>query len=321
MSERSSLSLRTAAEILGDRVAHDVPIGAMTTYRVGGSAALFIRADSAGDLDLVARAVAESQVDVLILGLGSNLLIADAGFDGLVVALGEGLAGVTIAEDTVRAEGAARLPVVARQTVAASLTGFEWAVGIPGSVGGAVRMNAGGHGSEISDVLSRIRVVDLASGEHRDVPSEALDLRYRHSALTPTQVVLWAEFELAGGDRSESERRLAEIVRWRRDHHPGGANAGSVFTNPPGHSAGRLIEQSGAKGLRFGSAQVSTKHANFIQADAGGSADDVAALMAQIRTIVAETTGVLLVPETRLVGFADDVSAALTADLSGVSDP
>jgi UDP-N-acetylmuramate dehydrogenase len=251
--------------------------------------------------------VSRTGIDVLIVGKGSNLLIADRGFAGLAIMLGDGFATVVVGDvrdgrATVRAGGAAALPVVARRTAAASLTGFEWAVGVPGSIGGAVRMNAGGHGSDMAASLSRVRVVDVGRGEDDVVPVHELHLAYRSSALRATQVVLWADLDLARGDRAEAEAEIAAIVRWRRANQPGGQNAGSVFTNP-GDSAGRLVEEAGCKGLRVGTAAVSAKHANFIQADEGGSADDVFALMVEVRAKVAARTGVVLEPETRLVGF------------------
>ena len=185
--------------------------------------------------------------------------------------LGEGFARIDVDVRTVVAGGAVSLPVLARRTAAAGLTGLEWAVGVPGSVGGAVRMNAGGHGSDIAATIRGVRLVDLVGGEHGDVPAAALDLAYRHSSLSPSQVVVSARFELEPGDRATSEAEIAEIVRWRREHQPGGQNAGSVFTNPMGDSAGRLVDAAGLKGFRVGTAHVSEKHANFIQADDGGS--------------------------------------------------
>lgn len=290
-------------EALGDLLRVDVPIGPLTTYRVGGPARRFVVVDDEPTLARVAAAVAASGVDVLVVGKGSNLLVADRGFDGLVVQLGPSFAEVAIEGDVVRAGGAASLPVVARKTAAAGLTGFEWAVGVPGSIGGAVRMNAGGHGSEVAETLQRVRVVDLAGGNDGVVTPAALDLGYRRSAVTGSQVVVWAELQLAAGDRAAAEAEISEIVRWRRANQPGGQNAGSVFTNPPGDSAGRLIDAAGAKGLRVGTAEVSPKHANFIQADDGGSADDVRALMEEVARIVREAHGVALHPETRMVGF------------------
>ncbi len=294
-----------AAARLGTLARRDVPLGRLTTYKVGGRAALLVEASSAADLTAVATAVAATGVPTLVVGRGSNLLVADAGFPGVAVVLGAGFAGVAVDGTRVRAGGAALLPVVARQTVRAGLTGFEWAVGVPGSIGGAVRMNAGGHGSDMATSLVEAELVDLATGDRRVVPVADLALGYRRSAVTPGQVVVAATLALAPGDRAAGVATLAEIVAWRRANQPGGQNAGSVFTNPPGDSAGRLIDAAGCKGLRRGSAEVSTKHANFFQADAGGSADDVVALMDEVRRRVRDHSGVDLVPETRLVGFSD----------------
>jgi UDP-N-acetylmuramate dehydrogenase len=180
---------------------------------------------------------------------------------------------------------------------------MEWAVGIPGSVGGAVRMNAGGHGAETRDRLVGCRLVDLAAGTDRWVPAESLELGYRHSAVRPSQLVVAARYHLDVGDAGVSAARIAEIVRWRRENQPGGQNAGSVFTNPPSDSAGRLIDAAGLKELRIGTASVSEKHANFIQADPGGSADDVRRLVEVVQRAVAERTGVELAVELRMVGW------------------
>jgi len=285
------------------RIERDVPIGPLTTYRVGGPAAYFLRAESEADLREAASFVAEHAVPVLVVGKGSNLLVSDRGFPGLVVAMGDGFASIDIEGVRVRAGGAVSLPVLARRTAAAGLTGLEWAVGVPGSVGGAVRMNAGGHGSDMSSVLRRFRFVDLAGGEDGEFGVERLAYSYRHSTVAATHVVVWGEFDLAAGDREQSEREIAEIVRWRRENQPGGQNAGSVFTNPPGDSAGRLIDAAGLKGHTVGSAHVSPKHANFIQAAENGSADDVYALVVEVQRLVEERMGVRLVPELRLIGF------------------
>jgi UDP-N-acetylmuramate dehydrogenase len=305
--------LEAAAGALGPLARRDVPLAPLTTYRVGGAAALFVEARHAGDVARVAEAVAATGVDVLVVGKGSNLLVADAGFPGLAVLLGEAFAQVAVDGTTVRAGAAAFLPRVARATVNAGLTGFEWAVGVPGSVGGAVRMNAGGHGSDIAASLTAATVVDLATGEERVVPAAQLDLAYRSSSVAAHHVVTEATLALAEGDAAAGKAAITEIVSWRRAHQPGGHNAGSVFTNPPGDSAGRLIDAAGGKGLRVGTAEVSPKHANFIQADEGGSADDVAALMAEARRRVAADAGVDLHAETRMVGFPPEVVAAAGA--------
>jgi UDP-N-acetylmuramate dehydrogenase len=300
---RRDPAIEAVAARLGPLARRDVALGPLCTYRVGGPAALFVAAGSLATLDTVGRAVADSGVAVLVVGRGSNLLVADAGFAGLALQLTDELAGVGVDGTSVHAGGAALLPVVARHTARAGLTGFEWAVGVPGSIGGAVRMNAGGHGSDMAASLAAAEVFDLGTGRLETWTPERLRLGYRRSALGPGQVVVGAGLSLRPGDAEASRAAMADIVRWRRAHQPGGQNAGSVFANPEGDSAGRLIEEAGLKGHRIGTAEVSTRHANFIQADPAGSADDVAALMAHVQRVVHERTGVLLRPENHLVGF------------------
>ena len=303
-------AVAVAAAILGDRAVADAPLAPLTTYKVGGRAALLAMVDQPDDIALVGRAVATSGIPVLVVGKGSNLLVADAGFPGLAVMLGDGFTDIDeLDANRVRAGAGVSRPVLARRTAAASLTGFEWAVGVPGSVGGGVRMNAGGHGSDIGRSLQVCRIVDLATGSDLEVGVGELGLGYRRSRVGPAQVVIWAELQLAPGDRSTSEQTITEIVRWRRENQPGGQNAGSVFTNPKGYSAGRLVDAAGLRGLRHGSAQVSEKHANFIQAGLGGSADDVAALIDEVIRRVADHTGVLLHTEVRMIGFARSASS------------
>ena len=292
---------------VGDKIAVDVPMGTLTTYRVGGRAAALVVVDDHETLSAVAAAVAGTGIPVMTLGRGSNMLVADRGFDGLVVHMAGDYAAINVVDETIVIAGAAaKLPVVARTTVGYGLTGFEWAVGVPGSIGGAVRMNAGGHGADMRDALLDADIVDFAAGERRIVPAEELQLSYRHSALRTDELVVGCRLSLSPGDERKGKAEMAEIVQWRRDNQPGGQNAGSVFTNPEGDSAGRLIDTAGGKGLRVGSAEVSEKHANFIQADEGGSAADVLQVMIEVRTLVEYAHGVVLQPETHLVGFTDD---------------
>ena len=292
---------------IGDKIAVDVPMGALTTYRVGGRAAAMVVVDDHETLSAVAAAVAGTGIPVMTLGRGSNMLVADRGFDGLVVHMAGDYAAINVVDETIVIAGAAaKLPVVARTTVGYGLTGFEWAVGVPGSIGGAVRMNAGGHGADMKDALLDADVVDFAAGERRIVPAEELQLSYRHSALRADELVVGCRLSLSPGDERKGKAEMAEIVQWRRDNQPGGQNAGSVFTNPDGDSAGRLIDTAGGKGLRVGTAEVSDKHANFIQADEGGTAADVLQVMNEVRTLVEFAHGVVLQPETHLVGFTDD---------------
>jgi UDP-N-acetylmuramate dehydrogenase len=297
--------LATLAGRLGPAATPDAPLGSRTTYRVGGTAALGTEPDDEAALVAVARALAGLDVPVLVVGNGSNLLVADAGFPGLVVTLGAGFEFLEIDATDVVAGAALALPTLARRTAAAGLTGLEWAVGVPGTVGGAVRMNAGGHGSDTVATLVSYRVVDLVAATAVDRPTADLHATYRHTSLEAADVVVSATHRLEPGDPAAGRAAIDEIVRWRRANQPGGANAGSVFTNPDDDSAGRLIDACGLKGLRIGSAEVSPKHANFIQADRGGSADDVRRVMERVQAVVAAETGVELTTEVRLVGFDD----------------
>ena len=303
----AELARRLGESALGPSVRHDHGLAGHTTYRVGGPARLFVTVRDLAGLETLASIVSAAATDspppVLVVGRGSNLLVADRGFEGLAVALGDDLARFEIRGATVVAGGAALLPVVARASAEAGLTGFEWAVGVPGTMGGAVRMNAGGHGSNMRASLVEATVVDLHLGGTASVSADGLRLGYRTSSVRAHQVVASATLRLREGDAARSRAELAEIVRWRRANQPGGRNAGSVFANPDEAAAGGLIEAVGAKGLRIGSAEVSPKHANFIQADEGGRASDVVEVMREVRRRVNESRGVDLRAETCLVGF------------------
>jgi len=323
-------AITTLSAALGDRARPGAALGVHTTYRVGGAAKVLVLADSEADLAAVHEALvaAEGPVSVLVIGQGSNVLVADQGFDGVAIMLGSGLSGARglppapsqlsdsrpeVTAVQIGVGGGARLPVVSRRCAAAGLHGLEWAVGIPGSVGGAVRMNAGGHGSDIAAVLAGCRVFDLGSGTASQRSPESLRLGYRSSSLGPGDVVAEAELTLRAGDRRQAEDAVAEVVRWRRVHQPGGSNAGSVFTNPADDAAGRLVEAAGLKGFRCRTAAVSDKHANFVQADPGGAADDVKAVIEHVRSEVARQLGVDLVPELHMVGFADSPDRTVEA--------
>ncbi|MGZ4740120.1 MAG: UDP-N-acetylmuramate dehydrogenase [Ilumatobacteraceae bacterium] len=298
--------LHRAASDLGSLCRLDEPLGPLTTYRVGGCAAIFVSPESRRDLHDVAAVINRYDLPVLVVGRGSNLLIADCGFAGVAISLAELTDGIELAGVDVRAGSAVALPVLSRKTAAAGLTGFEWAVGVPGSIGGAVRMNAGGHGSDMAACLVEAEIFDLRDLQCGWRRVEDIGLRFRGSNLCDSEVVLTAHLKLAAGDVERSEREIADIVRWRRENQPGGQNAGSVFVNPiPGElSAGMLIDSLGLRGFRVGGAFVSDKHANFIQAGEGATAADVKAVIDEVRERVARATGFELRSEVRLVGFA-----------------
>jgi UDP-N-acetylmuramate dehydrogenase len=288
----------------GARVSEHAPFGSRTTYRVGGSARVVVTIDTAADLDELGPLIAATELPLVCLGNGSNLLVEDGERDVLVVHFERPSATLEFDGDArvdVHASAGLDLPLMARRLAHHGVVGFEWAVGVPGTVGGAVVMNAGGHGDDIAGSLEEVTVW---RGGATTIWSKAeLQLGYRTSAVEADDIVLAARFSLARGDVADAEERVREIVRWRREHQPGGANAGSVFRNPSGDHAARLVEAAGCKGLRLGSATVSEKHANFIQADAGGLALDVYSLMNLVRTRVLEESGVELVSENRFVGF------------------
>lgn len=298
------MSWAALRELAGDALEFEAPFGARTTYRVGGTARSVLRLNSREQLQHWGEALRDID-PIYVLGNGSNTLVSDGGFSGLVVHLGAEFAQLHLAAQGRLTAGAALdLPVVARRSVEAGLRGFEWAVGVPGTIGGAVAMNAGGHGSDMAASITSVEVWDIDRASVMRRTGDELGFGYRRSAITSRQIVLSAELQLAEGDIDEGREMMREIVRWRREHQPGGANAGSVFQNPPSTSAGSLIDSCGLKGRRLGSAHVSEKHANFIQVDSHGRAQDVADLMTLVHDTVWAQRGIDLHTEIRLVGFS-----------------
>lgn len=285
-------------------VAEHAVLAPLTTYKLGGPARWYLEASDEEALRRAGIALSEEPVPVLVLGRGSNVVIADAGFDGLVVRLGTDFSWIRFEDEgNVAAGGATAVPGLARVAAREGRGGLEFLAGIPGSVGGAVRMNAGCHGSDTADWLLHARIVDLADGALSERSPEALGLRYRHSELGALEVVTAAHFRTVPVEREEGERRIREITRWRRQHQPGGTlNAGSVFKNPPGDAAGRIIDAMGLKGYRVGGASVSEKHANFFVAHSEATAQDVYDLVWAVRKRVGEETGVWLDPEVQFAG-------------------
>jgi UDP-N-acetylmuramate dehydrogenase len=301
------VSLAELLRVGGARVKEHAPIGALTTYRVGGSARVLVTLETTQDLVELAPLWSDGALTVVVVGNGSNLLVDEGEHEIVVVRLGGDFANLSWRDEgdvvVVSAGAALDLPVAARRLAGAGVVGFEWAVGVPGTFGGAVAMNAGGHGSDMAASVASVR---LWRDGFVDLDAAQLGFGYRESALRPGDLVVEVTCHLHHGDPDLARAAVREIVTWRRAHQPGGANAGSVFRNPPGDSAGRLIEAVGAKGLRHASAQVSEKHANFILVDAGGSARDVYELTREVASRVHEATGVVLELEHRLVGFGAD---------------
>lgn len=287
-------------------VRRDVPLGPMTTYKAGGPAAYFAELGDVGDLERLISSGLTASRPVLVLGRGSNLVVADAGFRGLVVRLGGSFTVVTIEGERVHAGAATPLPRLARQAVEAGLVGLEFFVGIPGSVGGAVRQNAGCFGTETRDRLLEAEIIDMTTGERTARTGDDLDLSYRHSNLKPIELVAAASFQARHGDPEAGKAEMREIIRWRKEHQPGGTlNAGSVFKNPPDVAAGELIDRLGLKGTRVGDVAVSDKHANFFVAGPQATADDIYRLVRQVKDTVFARSGTILEPEIQFVGFEE----------------
>ena len=281
----------------------DYEVGLLTTYRTIGRCSLFLKAESKKELEHALDICRQKDIQVAVIGNGSNLLISDNGFEGMIIKLGSEFEKVKIVEGHAYVGGAAKLPVVARSTSSKGLTGFEWAVGVPGTIGGAVKMNAGGHGSDMKASIESVDVLDTRTSLTKTLNLDDLLFGYRQSSISRNQLVTSAVLKLSEGNPEESSEVIREIVRWRLENQPGGQNAGSVFTNPKDKSAGRLIEDSGCKGMRIGSAEVSVKHANFIQADVGGKAQDIRDLMEIISESVYSKFGIRLMAETEMIGF------------------
>ncbi|MBA3361336.1 MAG: UDP-N-acetylmuramate dehydrogenase [Acidimicrobiia bacterium] len=290
------------------RVQAGVDLSGLTTYRLGGPAAFLLDAATSDDLIAVAAVLAEETREVLVLGRGSNLVISEAGFDGLAIRLGPEFGGIELdAGARVTVGGIVPLPQVARTATAAGRRGLEFLIGVPGSAGGGVRQNAGCFGTEMVDVLESAVVFDLLTGKTAAVDAFALDMTYRHTSVTATDVVLSATFQAGEGDPAPGLELIREHTRWRRLYQPGGTlNAGSVFKNPPGDSAGRIIDSLGLKGLRIGGAEVSAKHANFFVAMPGTEPSHVYLLVKKVAAIVGSETGIQLEPEIQFVGHFEN---------------
>lgn len=286
------------------RAFRDVHLGSLTTYKLGGPARVYIELHSEDDLEVVAGALRDEPMPVLVVGRGSNLVISDLGWPGVAIRFGFEFTSIGIDRDYLVTAGAATtLPRLARETVNRGRGGLEFYVGIPGSVGGAIRTNAGGHGSETADWLESVRVFDLESAEFGTRGVEELNFSYRSSSIRPTDLVVSATFRTQPVEVVEGQETLREITRWRKTHQPGGTlTAGSVFRNPEGASAGRIIDELGLKGFRVGGAAVSMKHANFFEADVDATAQDVYDLVVEIRRRVQEDTGIELVAEVQFAG-------------------
>jgi UDP-N-acetylmuramate dehydrogenase len=290
------------ARRVGVRATLAEPMAKHTTMRVGGPADLFATAHNSFELKGLVRFARSRSLPHTLLGRGSDLVVSDAGIRGLVIAVRA--EGTHLDGSRYTAEAGVPMARAATETQKAGLTGLEYGLAIPGSVGGAVWANAGAHGGETAAVLESATLL-LADGAEAIVTTSDLGFRYRHSRLkdNPAEIVLGAAFRLEPADPATIAARLDDIRRWRREHQPLGLpSAGSVFRNPTGDSAGRLIDSLGLKGRRIGGAVVSEKHANFIVNDQQGTASDVRRLAETVRAEVLDRLGIELALEIEFAG-------------------
>ena len=284
----------------------DEPLAPHTTFRIGGPADLWVEAKTLEDLREFARLAQQNGVPLFILGNGSNLLVLDGGIRGLVIEnhCDEWRLNVSNSERAVlHIESGAALPLIANQLARQGWSGLEWAVGVPGTIGGAVVGNAGAHGGCIADRLLTATVLDSA-GQVIELPKSKMGFEYRQSRFKRShrEIVLSADFELTRDDPQACVARMNQYTEHRRRTQPTEASVGSMFKNPPGDYAGRLIEQAGLKGMRVGNVEVSQKHANFFVNRGGATANDVAQLIEIVLNSVRAKFGVELELEIEIVG-------------------
>ena len=274
-----------------------------TSYRVGGPAAYFAVVGNFEQLKQALKFAEDHYLDVFILGKGTNLLVADSGYRGMVIRLTKEFTRILIEDEAMVAGGGAQLALAASAAARNSVSGFEWAAGIPGTVGGAVKMNAGAHGFSIADMLSYVLVYDLKTHELQKKRTAELGLGYRTSNLRKHEIVIEAGFRLKKDEPERIKKLTESYFKERKAKQPlGERSAGSVFKNPLGEYAARLIEKAGLKGKRVGDAQVSTKHANFIINLGNATASDIYNLMKLVQQEVYNQFKVMLEPEIVLLG-------------------
>ena len=293
-------------EVFGERVRFAEPLSAHTSFRIGGPADVWVEVTDALEIRRAQALAAAADLPHFVLGGGTNILVSDRGVRGVVLHLGRALASIEWRTNGnglhVRAGAALPFKRLVTESVARDLAGLEFAEGIPGTVGGGLLMNAGAFGGEIADVVESIEGVD-AHGDVQRIPHNALRFGYRHFDLPRGFVVTHLEFLLHRGDRDVIRGKLENAKRRREAHQPlGYPNAGSIFKNPPGQFAGQLIDAVGLKGHRQGGAMISERHANFIVNAGGATAADVRALIDEAARRVAESKGVRLELEIKLVG-------------------
>lgn len=287
----------------GENIRRQEPMSLHTTFRIGGPADLFV---TPGSIQAVAdsiRICKETQTPYAVIGNGSNLLVSDTGYRGVIIQIGRNLNQVSVNGEEIRAQAGAMLSVIAKTALSESLTGFEFASGIPGTLGGAVVMNAGAYGGEMKDVLTEVTVL-TREGEIRTVPAEKLEMGYRTSlAAKNGWIILEAVMKFQKGDAEAIRGRMEELKMQRVAKQPLDLpSAGSTFKRPEGYFAGKLIMDAGLRGFTVGGAQISEKHCGFVVNKGGATAEDVRNLICAVQKKVQEDAGVKLEPEVKFLG-------------------
>ena len=280
------------------------PMSKHTTFRCGGPAQFFVRASNASDITAAINAAEKADTPWWIVGCGSDLLVSDAGLPGVVIEIGERMAHISIDGSVVQVQAGATNEAVAQAALEAGLTGYEFASGIPGSVGGAAIMNAGAYDGEFKDVAASVSCL-FPDGTVREIPAEKADWSYRHSMMSDEGlVVLGATLQLAAGNKEDIRAKMDDLAQRRSSKQPlEMASAGSTFKRPEGYFAGKLIQDAGMQGHSVGDAQVSTKHAGFVVNTGNATAADVLQVIRDVQAAVADQFGVTLETEVRMWGF------------------
>jgi UDP-N-acetylmuramate dehydrogenase len=296
--------LDVLVNILGsENVLVSEPMSNHTTFKIGGAAEYFLTPQTESQLVALVKALNEKKCPFIVIGNGSNLLVSDKGISGAVISLYKNMSDIRVENEIIYAECGALLSRVSTEALKNHLEGFEFASGIPGTVGGGVYMNAGAYGGELKDIVETVRYMDM-SGSVFEISSEMCGFGYRHSIFSENEyIILGASFKLKKGDENEIRQKIDDFNNRRKEKQPvDKPSAGSTFKRPEGYFAGTLIEQAGLKGFAIGGAQISEKHAGFVINKGGATAKDVVALIEHVKNVIFEKNGVKLEPEIKFVG-------------------
>lgn len=291
-------------KIPASRITKDADMSRYTSFKAGGRADLLVMPADCDELVCITRTLNAGSVPYMIMGNGSNILVKDGGYRGVIIRIGDGFSDIRTEGDSIIAGAGALMSQVARKALEAELTGFEFASGIPGSIGGGVFMNAGAYGGEMADVIEYATVLEKTSGSIRVMTASELELSYRHSALQQSgDIVLDVKLSLKKGRYGDIAEEMKTLTARRNDRQPVQyPSAGSFFKRPEGYFAGKLIQDAGLKGLSVGGAKVSSKHSGFIINTGTATASDILSLMRLVQNTVYDRFGVMMEPEVRIIG-------------------